>query len=117
MSPLISSLVAGVVVPIPTLVPLLDILVFAIHDVPLCLRVCPLVPVGSQPDAFCQLARPLASLVRTFPAHGAPPVILTCPATSSFAEGEEVQIPIFQVVAFIYKSVRHHELFQRIILP
>ena len=43
----------------------------------------------------CQLASHIASEVRIFPAHGVPPVIFTCPATSSFADGVEVPIPTF----------------------
>lgn len=43
--------------------------------------------------AVDQLARPTASLVRTLLSHGEPPVILICPATSSFAHGLDVPIP------------------------
>ena len=41
----------------------------------------------------CQLASHIASEVRIFHAQGVPPVIFTCPATSSFAVGEDVPIP------------------------
>lgn len=40
------------------------------------------------------IASPVASDVRTFQAPGTPPVILTCPATSSFTHGVAVPIPI-----------------------
>ena len=42
-----------------------------------------------------QVASHTASDTRTFPTHGVPPVIFTCPATSSFAPGEGVPIPTF----------------------
>ena len=41
----------------------------------------------------CQVASQAASLVRTLPTPGVPPVIFTCPLTSSFAHGLFVQIP------------------------
>lgn len=50
---------------------------------------------------YSQLARPLASLMRTFPTHGVPPVIwsrpviLMSPFTSSFTVGLAIPIPIF----------------------
>jgi len=40
-----------------------------------------------------QLARPVASEMRYFPEPTHPPVIFTCPATSSFAPGVAVPIP------------------------
>lgn len=40
-----------------------------------------------------QLASPVASETRNFPTPGAPPVIFTCPATSSLAHGAAVPIP------------------------
>ena len=43
----------------------------------------------------CHVARPVASVVRTPPLSGDPPVIFTCPATSSFANGFVVPIPTF----------------------
>lgn len=43
--------------------------------------------------AVVQLARPVASDVRTFHDHIPPPVILTCHATSSLAHGAIVPIP------------------------
>ena len=43
---------------------------------------------------FDQLARPVASEISTLFNHGVPPVILICPATSNFAQGVVVQIPI-----------------------
>ena len=43
--------------------------------------------------AFHQVARPVASETSIFHAHGAPPVIFTCPATSSLAPGAAVPIP------------------------
>ena len=42
-----------------------------------------------------QLANQLLSEVRIFHTHGEPPVIFTCPATSSFAHAILVPIPIF----------------------
>ena len=45
-----------------------------------------------------QEAIPVASEVKSFPTHGEPPVIFTCPLTSSFAHGEAVQIPTFHPV-------------------
>ena len=42
-----------------------------------------------------QDAKPAASEVRTFPSHGDPHVIFICPATSSFAPGLAIPIPIF----------------------
>ena len=44
------------------------------------------------------IARPTASEMRTLLSHGEPPVIFTCPLTSSFAHGEAVQIPTFHPV-------------------
>ena len=44
------------------------------------------------------VARPVASEVSILPRPGVPPVIFTCPATSSFAPGEGVPIPIFPEV-------------------
>ena len=64
--------------------------------------VVPALPVSAQPEppphppeGVCHVERPAASEVRTFPAHGVPQVIFTCPAISSFAHGVEVPIPIF----------------------
>ena len=51
------------------------------------------------------VARPVASEVRTFPTHGAPPVIFTCPATSSFAPGVSIPIPILPADHAIYVAV------------
>lgn len=57
-----------------------------------------------------QDARPTASDVRTFPAHGVPHVIFTCPATSSFAHGVTVPIPTFPVFVFEILPPHHvHE--------
>jgi hypothetical protein len=39
------------------------------------------------------VARPVASEVSILPRPGVPPVIFTCPATSSFAPGDAVPIP------------------------
>ena len=44
--------------------------------------------------AFHQVASPVASETSIFHAPGAPPVIFTCPATSSLAPGVAVPIPI-----------------------
>ncbi len=61
----------------------------------------PLLPRRDQNDpereaiGVCHVARPVASEMRILPRPGAPPVILTCPATSSRAHGVEVPIPIF----------------------
>jgi len=46
----------------------------------------------------CQLARPTASEISIFHAHGVPPVIFIVPATSSFAHGDDVPIPTFAPV-------------------
>lgn len=53
-------------------------------------------PVAYTDDAsvgFPQLARPTASEMSTFPAHGDPHDILIVPLTSSFAHGTAVPIP------------------------
>ncbi len=53
-------------------------------------------PLAEPPGAFDGVvheARPAASEVKTLPAAGAPPVILICPATSSFAPGVAVPMP------------------------
>jgi hypothetical protein len=44
-------------------------------------------------DSDTQVARPVASDDRTLFTPGDPPVILTCPTTSSLAPGEIVPIP------------------------
>ena len=46
------------------------------------------------PGTVHQLARPVASEVRIFPRPGVPHVILIVPATSNFAHGVVVPIPI-----------------------
>lgn len=62
-------------------------------------------PPPLQVAGVCQLARPVASEVRTFPGPGLPPVIITCPATSSFAHGVEVPIPRYpDAVSLIYSG-------------
>ena len=43
--------------------------------------------------AVCQLAKPFASLVNTFPAPGDPPLILIVPDTSRLACGFVMPIP------------------------
>ena len=43
-------------------------------------------------------ARPTASEISIFHAHGVPPVIFIVPATSSFAHGDDVPIPTFAPV-------------------
>jgi len=55
-----------------------------------------MIPVAVAPDiVLVQDARPVASETRSLPRPGVPPVIFTCPATSSFAPGEGVPIPTF----------------------
>ena len=55
--------------------------------------------IAAAPVGVCQLARPVASDMRIFPAHGTPPVIFTCPATSSLVPGFVVPIPTFPEVS------------------
>ncbi len=50
------------------------------------------------------IASPVASLVRTLPSHGTPPVIFTCHTTSSFAHGVDVPIPTLPVVSILIVS-------------
>ena len=55
-----------------------------------------MIPVAVAPETvFVHVARPVASEVSILPRPGVPPVIFTCPATSSFAPGEGVPIPTF----------------------
>ena len=57
------------------------------------------VTLPEKPDT--QVASPVTSDVSIFPAHGAPPVIFTCPATSSLAPGVLAPIPILPLVPYI----------------
>ena len=58
-----------------------------------------MIPVAVAPDiVLVQDARPVASETRSLPRPGVPPVIFTCPATSSFDQGATVPIPIFHQV-------------------
>ncbi|GAH95937.1 unnamed protein product [marine sediment metagenome] len=50
-------------------------------------------PAGTPPPTVSQVARPVPSEVKTLSAAGVPPVIFTCPATSSFAPGVVVPMP------------------------
>lgn len=53
-----------------------------------------MIPVAVAPEMDeDQVARPVASEVRTLPRPGVPPVILTCHATSRRAHGLAVPIP------------------------
>ena len=57
------------------------------------------------PVGVCQVASHVASDMSIFPAHGDPPVILTCPATSSRVPGLTVPIPIFPEVSMTILDV------------
>ena len=58
-----------------------------------------MIPVAVAPETvFVHVARPVASEVSILPRPGVPPVIFTCPATSSFDQGATVPIPIFHQV-------------------
>ena len=73
--------------------------VFPVRDQP---RPLPPLPV----TGVCHVASPVASDVRTFPAPGVPHVILTCPATSSFAHGLIVPIPRFPDPSILILSMK-----------
>ncbi len=57
--------------------------------------------IAAAPEGVCQLARPVASDMSTFPFHGTQPVILICHAISNFAVGALVPIPILPHVPYI----------------
>ena len=64
----------------------------------------PVLPLTDQAPVEVMLvheANPLASLTSTLPTPGVPPVIFTCPATSSLAVGIVVPMP---TLPFTYKS-------------
>ena len=61
--------------------------------------------MAAAPVGVCHEARPVESDMRIFPAHGAPPVIFTCPATSSLVPGFVVPIPTFPEVSMIILDV------------
>lgn len=65
-------------------------------------------PANDPVAAVSQLARPVASETRIFPSPGDPPVILTCPATSSRAHGAAVPIPTSPLFCIRMSSVRVH---------
>ena len=120
-APDILSLEAGVLVPIP-IFPLVSIRIFStlfVRNERAKLSVVPTkLLFGSVPElptiahgmtaapvGVCQLASHTASDMSILPAHGDPPVILTCPATSSRVPGLAVPIPTFPEVSITILDV------------
>lgn len=60
----------------------------------------------SETDTPDHVASPDASEVSTLPSHGVPPVIFTCPLTSSLAHGDGVPIPTLPLLIILICSER-----------